>query len=73
MAHSAHNSLSARTGDFIFSHNLLCSACLKNGLVNSEMCICALFIFALQVKGYSQEITKKKKKKKKILQKKKKR
>ena len=50
MAHSAHNSLSAWTDDFIFSHNLLFPQ-LQNCVANSEMCICALLIFALQVKG----------------------
>ena len=47
---SAHNSLTAWTDDFIFSHNLLCLPHLQNGIENSEMCICALLIFALQVK-----------------------
>ena len=51
MAHSAHNSLSAWTDDFIFSHNLLCLPHLQNDIANSELCICALLIFALQVKG----------------------
>ena len=51
MAHSAHNSLSAWTDDFIFSHNLLFPQ-LQNCVANSEMCICALLIFALQVKGF---------------------
>ena len=48
---SAHNSLSAWTDKFIFSDNLLCLPHLQNGTENSEMCICALLIFALQVKG----------------------
>ena len=58
MAHSAHNSLSAWTDDFIFSHTLLCLLYLQNGVANSEMCICALLIFALQVKGLFQELQK---------------
>ena len=58
MAHSAHNSLSALTDDFIFSHTLLCLLYLQNGVANSEMCICALLVFALQVKGLFQELQK---------------
>ena len=50
MAHSAHNSLSAWTDNFIFSHNLLFPQ-LQNCIAKSEMCICALLVFALQVKG----------------------
>ena len=49
--HSAHNSLSFWTDDFIFTHNLLCLPHLQNDIANSESCICALLIFALQVKG----------------------
>ena len=51
VSHSAHNSLSAWTDDFIFSHNLLCLPHLQNGVTNSEVYICALLIFTLQVKG----------------------
>ena len=51
VGHSAHNNLSAWTDDFIFFHNLLCLPHLQNGVANSEMCICALLGFALQVKG----------------------
>ena len=63
MAHSAHNSLSAWTDDFIFS----VSVHLQNGVANSEMCICALLSFALQVKGlFSGYYQKKNKKTKNI-------
>ena len=63
MAHSAHNSLSAWTDDFVFSHNLLWFPDLQNGIANSEMCIRALLIFGLQVKGLFSGNYKKKDKK----------
>ena len=52
VGHTADNSLSGWTDNFIFSHNLLRLPHLQNGVGNSEMCICALLIFALQVKGF---------------------
>ena len=65
VGHSVHNSLSAWTDDFIFSHNLLCLPHLQNGVTNSEVCICALLIFTLQVKGLFSGNYKKNKKNKK--------